>query len=70
MTITGPAFTSLPPERFPSLEIWVTFSYVRVRLADWLFEGIDDDELQTFGALSEKLISRMGGRALSRLPEQ
>lgn len=42
----------------------------RVTLAEWLFEGLDDDELQTFGALSEKLISRMTGRALSRLPAQ
>ena len=42
----------------------------RVALAEWLFEGLDDDELQTFGAMSEKLISRMGGRALSRLPAQ
>ena len=39
----------------------------RVSLADWLFEGLDDDELQTFGAMSEKLVSRMSGRALSRL---
>ena len=42
----------------------------RVGLADWLFEGFDDDELQAFGAVAEKLISRMSGRALSRLPEQ
>lgn len=42
----------------------------RGALAEWLFEGLDDDELQTFGALSEKLISRMTGRALSRLPKQ
>lgn len=39
----------------------------RVALAEWLFEGLDDDELQSFGALSEVLISRMGGPALSRL---
>ena len=42
----------------------------RVALAEWLFEGLDDDELQTFGAMSERLISRMSGRALSRLPMQ
>ncbi|WP_240341470.1 MarR family transcriptional regulator [Dietzia sp. Alg238-R159] len=42
----------------------------RVGLADWLFEGFGDDELQAFGAVSEKLVSRMSGRALSRLPEQ
>lgn len=42
----------------------------RVALAEWLFEGLDDDDLQTFGALSERLISRMSGRALTRLPEQ
>ncbi|MBF6842039.1 winged helix-turn-helix transcriptional regulator, partial [Acinetobacter baumannii] len=42
----------------------------RVGLAEWLFEGFDDDELQAFGAVSEKLVSRMGGRALSRLAEQ
>lgn len=42
----------------------------RVALAEWLFEGLDDDELQTFGAMSERLISRMSGRALVRLPEQ
>ncbi len=42
----------------------------RVALAEWLFEGLDDDDLQTFGALSERLISRMTGRALTRLMEQ
>lgn len=42
----------------------------RVALAEWLFEGLDDDELQTFGALSEKLISRMSGRSLVRLVSQ
>ena len=42
----------------------------RVALAEWLFDGLDDDELQAFGAVSEKLVSRMSGRALSRLPEQ
>ncbi|MGW8590398.1 MarR family winged helix-turn-helix transcriptional regulator [Dietzia sp. NPDC055340] len=42
----------------------------RVALAEWLFEGLDDDELQTFGAMSERLISRMSGRSLVRLPEQ
>lgn len=42
----------------------------RVALAEWLFEGLDDDELQTFGALSEQLISRMSGRSLTRLAEQ
>ena len=42
----------------------------RVALAEWLFEGLDDDDLQTFGAMSERLISRMTGRALTRLVEQ
>lgn len=42
----------------------------RVSLAEWLFEGIDDDELQAFGAVSERLVSRMSGRALTRLAEQ
>ena len=42
----------------------------RVALAEWLFDGLDDDELQAFGAVSEKLVSRMGGRSLSRLAEQ
>ena len=42
----------------------------RVALAEWLFEGLDDNDLQTFGALSERLISRMTGRALTRLMEQ
>ena len=42
----------------------------RVALAEWLFEGLDDAELQTFGAMSERLVSRMSGRALSRLPMQ
>jgi DNA-binding MarR family transcriptional regulator len=42
----------------------------RVALAEWLFEGLDDDELQAFGAISEKLVSRMSGRALSRLAER
>lgn len=39
----------------------------RVSLAGWLFEGLGDDELQAFGAVSELLISRMGGPTLSRL---
>lgn len=39
----------------------------RVSLADWLLEGLDDDQLQTFGTIAETLISRMGGPALSRL---
>lgn len=39
----------------------------RVSLADWLFDGLDDDELQTFGSTAELLISRMGGPSLSRL---
>ena len=42
----------------------------RVALAEWLFEGLDDDDLQTFGAVAERLVSRMSGRALSRLPAQ
>ena len=42
----------------------------RVALAEWLFDGLDDDDLQAFGAMAEELISRMGGRALSRLPAQ
>ena len=42
----------------------------RVALAEWLFEGLDDEDLQTFGALSERLISRMTGRALTRLVQQ
>lgn len=39
----------------------------RAALAASMFEGIDDDELQAFGALSERLIVRMGGPTLSRL---
>jgi len=39
----------------------------RVALADELFEGVDDDELQAFGAISERLIVRLGGPTLSRL---
>ena len=42
----------------------------RVSLAEWLFDGLDDDELQIFGAVSEQLVSRMSGRALARLSEQ
>ncbi len=42
----------------------------RVSLAEWLFEGLDDDELQAFGAVSERLVSRMSGRALARLAAQ
>ncbi len=42
----------------------------RVALAQWLFEGLDDDELQAFGAISEKLVSRMTGRSLIRLADQ
>ena len=42
----------------------------RVALAEWLFEGLDDDELQAFGAISEKLVARMSGRSLIRLAEQ
>lgn len=39
----------------------------RLSLADWLFDGLDDDELQSFGAMAELLISRMGGPTISRL---
>ena len=42
----------------------------RVALAEWLFEGLDDDELQAFGAVSELLVSRMSGRSLARLALQ
>ena len=38
--------------------------------AKWNFEGLDDDELQAFGAVSERLVSRMSGRALARLAAQ
>lgn len=38
-------------------------------IADWLFKGLDD-ELQAFGAASERLVSRISGRAPSRLTEQ
>ena len=42
----------------------------RVALADWLFDEVDDDELQAFGAVSELLVSRMSGRSLTRLADQ
>ena len=55
---------SLTPE---ARHIVVEVVEARAALAGWMFEGIDDDELQAFGAVAELMHARLGGPPLSRL---